>query len=107
MNTKLKSVQDWLELAQEVNWSSRELANVCQVSVRTLERFFLKNYGKTPKTWLVEQRQKRAAALLEDGMTVKETAAVLGYRYSNQFSREFGAFWGYTPTQKPVREYTV
>jgi AraC-like DNA-binding protein len=103
MNTNLSNGQDWLELAEKANWSPRKLATICNVSLRTLERFFLKNHRKTPKAWLVEQRQKRAVMLLKRGLAVKETAALLNYRHPNQFSREFSIFWGHSPCQKSSR----
>ena len=66
---------------------------------RGLERHFLETHGQKPKAWLAEQRQKQAFELLCDGSTiVKETAAVLGCRYTEHFSRDFKAYWGYSPT---------
>jgi AraC-like DNA-binding protein len=98
MSTHADRIQNWLEFAQNANWSVGTLAKKSGVSVRMLERHFLQNMGKPPKAWLIERRQKRALELLHDGCSVKETAAHLGYQYSNNFSREFKAFWGYSPS---------
>jgi transcriptional regulator GlxA family with amidase domain len=100
MNTRLNHIQNWLELAQQANWVTSALAKNCGISVRTLERHFLKNMGKTPKAWLVEQRQSQAIELLRSGCAVKETAVRIGYKHSNNFSREFRKFWGHYPTRK-------
>jgi transcriptional regulator GlxA family with amidase domain len=97
MNTKLNHNPDWSKLASEANWSVAKLAKQCGVSVRTLERHFLKEMGTNPKHWLAEQRQKQAMELLRDGSTVKETASQLGYRYPNHFSREYKGYWGHCP----------
>jgi len=97
MNTKLNHIQNWPERARDTNWSASALARKCGVSVRTLERYFLKRMGKNPKAWLAEQRQHQAIELLRDGSSVKETAATLGYKHSNHFSREFKKCWGHNP----------
>ena len=88
----------WPELGQQANWSAKTLAKQCGVSVRTLERYFLKNIGETPKTWLIEQRQHKAAEILRDGSSVKAAAISLGYKHESHFSRDFKEFWGCCPT---------
>jgi AraC-like DNA-binding protein len=98
MNTRLNQKPNWPELARQANGSVAKLAKLCGVSVRTLERYFLKNMGKKPKTWLVEQRQKQAIQLLRNGASVKVTASLLGYRFAHHFSREFRNYWGCCPT---------
>lgn len=103
MNTKLKQIQNWHELARQANWSAVKLAKLCNVSMSTLKRYFNKNMGKTPKTWLTEQRQYKAAKAIQSGVSVKESAFQLGYEHPNQFSREFRKFWGYCPTSLITR----
>jgi AraC-like DNA-binding protein len=100
VNTQLNHVQDWPSLARQAKWSVAELAKICKVSIRTLERHFEKNMGSLPKTWLREQRQKLAIELLREGASVKETASHLGYRHPQHFSREFKWHSGYCPTTK-------
>ena len=87
MNTHLNHAQDWLELARKANWSISEMAARSKVSVRTLERHFLKAFGKGPKAWLTEQRQKQVLTLRDDGYSVKEMAALLGYSHASNFTR--------------------
>jgi transcriptional regulator GlxA family with amidase domain len=99
MNTKLKHVRDWPALAGEANWSVRELAVLCDVSIRTLETHFENNMGTTPKAWLCEQRLQKALRILREGFTVKETASELGFMHASQFSREFKRMTGYPPSE--------
>jgi transcriptional regulator GlxA family with amidase domain len=102
--------QNWQELAQRANWSAAALAKECGVSLRTLERYFLKAMGERPQAWLCEERQRRAVELLRDGSNVKTTAALLGYRHATHFSREFKKHWGHAPTERghdPVNNNTV
>ncbi|MGN6556310.1 MAG: helix-turn-helix transcriptional regulator [Verrucomicrobiota bacterium] len=99
-NTRLQRIQNWPELAELAKWSVTGLAKRCGLSKRALQRHFQNNVGKPPKAWLLEARQKRAIKLLET-LSVKETAAALGYRHATHFSREFKKYWGYSPVEKP------
>lgn len=101
MNSKLSYAQDWQQLAHEAKWSAAALAKKCGVSVRTLERYFLRQMGKSPKAWLTTQRQRRAIGLLRDGSRVKEVAGLLSYR-PQHFSRDFKKHNGRPPSQLSV-----
>ena len=100
MNLRLDQIQKWPELAEEVQWSASTLARQCGVSLRTLERYFLRNLGKSPKIWLLEKRQERAIEMLREGSSVKETAAYLGYKYPTHFARAFKNYWGSYPVHQ-------
>jgi AraC-like DNA-binding protein len=89
MNTHLNTIQNWPELLREANWSVSQMAMNVGVSVRTLERHFLKTFVKCIRSWIAEQRQYRAIDLLHKGFTVKETATSLGYQHASNFSRKF------------------
>jgi|ERR1017187_7197612 transcriptional regulator GlxA family with amidase domain len=97
MHTHLHQITNWPELAEEGRWNTGKLAKKCKVSLRTLERFFLKKFGKTPKRWILEQRQIRAAKRIEEGRWPKEVAADTGYNSHTQFSHEFKSYWGVAP----------
>ncbi len=107
MNTKINYIQDWLPLVRQANWSVNELANICNVSTRTLERHFVTTLGKTPKMWMCEQRQKYAIELLRNGTSVKETALRLGYRQPTNFTRKYKQHWGCCPKDQAVMVVTV
>jgi AraC-like DNA-binding protein len=100
MNGRLQWIEKWEELARQANWSAAALAEKCDVSLRTLERYFIEKTGKCPQTWLCEQRQQQAIELLRRGCKVKETAEFLGYKHATHFSREFKKHWGHAPTEK-------
>ena len=112
MNTKLSYIRNWPELARQANWSCAELAKLCGVSVRTLERHFYKLFDRAPKKWLIEDRQREAINLLRTGSSMKEISARLGYRQPSTFSREFAKRRGSFQTSKsrlinPPPESTV
>ena len=101
MNRRLKDIeeQEWLKLAQQAEWSVSKLAKLSDVSVRGLELHFHKKMGRTPKKWLVEQRQKQGEQMMRDGPLVKQVALQLAYKQANHFSREFKKLWGHCPSQ--------
>jgi transcriptional regulator GlxA family with amidase domain len=108
MNTShLQRIQDWPQRAHQASYSVSALAKSCSVSVRTLERFYLRAFeGDTPRRWLKRQRMQRAIELLRDGSTIKETSACLGYEDPSHFSREFKNHYGFPPNKNaysPVR----
>jgi len=102
MNSHLNYIQNWPELARESKWCVNTLAKRCNVSVRMLERYFLKKMGKCPKTWLTEQRMLLAMELVNSGSRVKEAAIRLDYKQQSHLSNEFNQFWGFYPTKGPV-----
>jgi AraC-like DNA-binding protein len=103
MTPHLAHIQNWPELARQAQWSASALAKLCKVSLRTLERHFHKQMGKSPKVWLVEQRQQQAMGLLKAGRSVKEAADGAGYQHASTFSREFKKYWGNCPViQSPA-----
>lgn len=93
------SQQEWHAKAQAANYSVRRLAELCGVSLRTLERHFDKVLGKSPQVWLDEARMAVARELLVDGSSVKETAALSGFKTQQHFSRMFRKYHGYPPKQ--------
>jgi AraC-like DNA-binding protein len=99
MNSMLNQNPNWLELAQQANWSVSALAKKCGVSVRTVERYFIKMMGKTPHVWLSEQRHRHANELLRNGRSIKETANRLGYKYPTNFTRNYKSCMGSCPTK--------
>lgn len=98
MSSRLGFVQEWEVLAQKAGYRARELADLCQTSLRTLERHFQKHYGTTVSAWLRELRLKQAYSLLQTGKSVKEVAFEHGYKQVSHFSREFKAHFGISPS---------
>jgi AraC-like DNA-binding protein len=98
VNTRLSQVHNWGKLAREAEWSVKQMAKLCGVSARTLEKQFLRSLGKKPKTWLTEERQRDALRLLQEGESVKGTAAILGYKHATHFTRQFKKHWSCLPS---------
>jgi len=98
MSNRLEQIQNWPELAEQAQWSVSALAKKCGVSVRTLERHFIQQMGKSPKVWLTGQRQEQARKLLKGGWRVKEVANLLIYKHSSHFTNDFKQHWGQCPS---------
>jgi AraC-like DNA-binding protein len=90
---------DWRSLAARSDYRPARLAELCQLSLRHLERKLKLNTGTTPRRWLKQERLRRALDLLRDSQSAKEVAHGLGYRQCSQFSREFKLGFGFTPTK--------
>ena len=98
MSQRLKTVQEWEPLAQQAQYRAHELAFLCQVSLRTLQRHFRVQYGLTVSGWLREVRLRKAYGGLIQGSTVKEIAFDLGYKQLSHFSRDFKSYFGVSPS---------
>lgn len=98
MSQRLKTVQEWETLAQSSHYRANELASLCQVSLRTLQRHFRSEYGLTVSGWLREVRLREAYGRLIGGATVKEVAFDLGYKQLSHFSRDFKSYFGVSPS---------
>jgi AraC-like DNA-binding protein len=89
MNTRLNQIQNWSELAEQARWSLSALAKRVGVSLRTLERYVLGRFGKCPRAWIAEVKEKRVIELFRDGCNVNETATKLGYAHTSSFCHKF------------------
>lgn len=98
MSSRLEYVQQWESLAENARYRPGDLAALCQISLRTLERHFQKNYGVTVSLWLRELRLGKAYQGLLSGKSVKEVAYEQGYKQVSHFSREFKNHFGVSPS---------
>ena len=79
---------------------SKTMAALCAevgVSVRTVERAFLKEVGLNFESWRRQVRLKRAVELLVAGYSIKEAAGEIGYCQSSAFVEVFRRTFGTTP----------
>jgi len=77
-----------------------ELARQLGFSPDYFTRLFRRSYGIPPKTWLLKQRLRHAAAMLrEPGVRVSEVAEAHGYADLYLFSRQFRKEFGLSPTE--------
>jgi len=97
----------WEQLAKAAHYNVRELARLCYLSVRQLERDFNCHLGRSPQRWLNEQRLKEAQKRLLAGDPVKKVAFELGFKQPSHFCRQFKLWHHATPSQFVARAQTV
>jgi len=99
MNGRLDMIDHWPKLAALAHWNVAELAELCGVSVKTLERYCLKTFGLPPHQWLCKLRLEQAATDLQNHASVKLAANKAGYPHAHHFSRDFKKHFGRPPSR--------
>ena len=97
-----ESAVSWEQLAKEAHFRPHALAEVCGVSMRTLQRYFRAQYNQTVSDWLREMRLNEALHSLKACDSVKEVAFELGYKQPSHFTRDFKKRFGVPPRQLMV-----
>ena len=75
-----------------------ELANMCGISVATLEKTVYKYLGYGAIAHFNVLKLQKAHTLLLDGESVKNTSIMLGFSNQNYFSSKFKKYYGYPPS---------
>jgi len=88
-----------MSLANQSNYQPMQMARLCQISLRHLERTFKVESGCTPREWLKMQRLNNALLMLRKAQSVKQVAYALAYHQIPQFCREFKTRFGITPKE--------
>ncbi len=96
---RLAEVRNWSEKARLANYQTAELARVCAVSSRTLERFFIASYGLSPQHWLNRLRQRDMESRLAEDIQLKKVAYLCGYKQPSHMTRQFKQAHGMTPSE--------
>jgi AraC-like DNA-binding protein len=73
------------------------LSSDAGVSIRTLQRIFLREVGTDPDSWRRQVRLTRAVNLLVSGFSVKEASFKVGYSQPSAFVAAFRHLFGSTP----------
>jgi AraC-like DNA-binding protein len=97
-NNQVSRTNNWEVLAAESNYCPRELARLCHVSLRTLQRRFATNYKMTISDWMRQIRLAKAYARVVSGEPIKAVAYDLGFKQLSHFSRVFKEVHGVAPS---------
>jgi AraC-like DNA-binding protein len=82
--------------------SHEPIARLCDylaVAPATLHREFVLQTGLSPADFYHKLKMRTALDLLREGFSIKETAATLGYRCFNDFSRAVHRYYGHPPSK--------
>ena len=82
------------------NLKLEEIAFLCNMSLSTFKRHFVKEYKLSPGKWLQDKRLQKAKETLEQG-SVRPSDIYLDFGYNNlsNFSAAFKNKFGYSPKQ--------
>src|SRR5688500_7077913 len=83
------SAPNWESLAMGCGYRLPELARLCHVSMRTLQRHLRKHYNTTLSQSVRELRLERARIMLANAESVKCVAFDLGYKQPSHYTRDF------------------
>jgi AraC-like DNA-binding protein len=81
------------------HYDATELARLCALSTRQLQRYFSRTLKRSPQEWLNEQRIEAARQNLLSGWPVKRVAFELGFKQVSHFCRQFKLYNQMTPSQ--------
>lgn len=100
---RFNSEVSWEKLAKAAQFRPQALAELCGVSMRTLQRYFRARYDKTVSDWLRDMRLNEALSSLKVSDSVKEVAFDLGYKQPSHFTRDFKKKFGVPPRELMTR----
>ncbi len=82
------------------NLKLEEFAFLCNMSLSSFKRRFLKEFGESPGKWLQDKRLQRAHELLLEGdLTASDIYMDFGYGNLSNFSAAFKNKFGINPTE--------
>jgi transcriptional regulator GlxA family with amidase domain len=89
---------DWIVLAQKCRYQRESLAELLQVSLRALERYFKKHLATTVGAWLRQLQLTDAYHQIKAGVSLKEAAFATGFKEASHFNRMFKSRFGIVPS---------
>ena len=99
---KLFAAKTHLLLHLHEDLPQEKLCRIAGLGRRKLKEGFVELFGRLPMAYLYETRLQFGLFLLRHtDKTIKEIAAICGYRERSNFSRAFKQFFGVTPGSVP------
>lgn len=81
------------------NLTLTDFARDCSISVSYIKQLFKKHAGISPKSYYTHLRVRRAAHLLDDGLSATEVANKMNFSSPNYFSMFFKKHMGISPSE--------
>lgn len=99
MPSRLTQISDWENLGRKARFRCADMAALCSVSQRQLERYFISILKDKPKHWLQSLRMRAALGLMRSGYSTKAAAMEMHFSGPSQFIRAFKKFYKKTPQE--------
>lgn len=94
----ISDVVSYINMNIEKDFKIHELAQRCYLSERQFRLVFKKLVGLSPKSYICQQKLKKAAIILKtSSMPIASIAYELNYCSPYQFSKEFKEYYGISP----------
>ena len=98
--TKVSSFKNIVESSIHSNLKLEEVAFLCNMSLSTFKRHFIKEYGVNPGKWIQDKRLDYAKKLMIDkGLAASEVYFEVGYTNLSNFSNAFKSKFGFSPRE--------
>lgn len=93
----IERAREYLSAHCAENVALAQLAQVSGLPAFSLLRGFARAYGLPPHAWLIQERVRRAQALLREGLAPADVATEVGFTDQSHLNRHFKRVLGITP----------
>jgi len=97
MKCRLTQIDQWERVALQARFQPSEMAALCWVSLRQLERHFTKRFQQTPREWTRALRCRLARELIAKGWSNKAVAFEFHFSNESHLCHEFASHYGQPP----------
>ena len=97
MSIPAQGKRDWERLARQARFKPAQVARLCSISERQLQRIIRKHFHSTPRQWLRQLQCRLAKELVAQGYSTKAAAAETNFATEAHFCREFKKVFGASP----------
>lgn len=94
---KIRQAADILSANPSANLNMEEVAESLSMGYETFRKQFRKRTGLSPADYRLRHKMRQACHMLDAGISIKETAALMGYADVYTFTKQFAKTIGSTP----------
>lgn len=92
------TLDNYIEQHLHEKITAADLGRQVGKSASFITHHFPLEFGASPRQYILKRRMEEAKLMLENGETVQDTAARLGFYDAFHFSKTFKRFWGKPPS---------
>jgi transcriptional regulator GlxA family with amidase domain len=97
LRKEYRRIENWEELAERAQFRPSVMADICLISLRQLERFFMQKYNKSPVKWVRELRCRLAREHISKGFANKQVVDLCHFGNESHLCHEFQRVYGASP----------